>query len=52
MVGWVGVENEINANYAFNLVGVKVEVEAELGNIDSNFCILSAPDSNFPLANF
>ena len=29
-VGWVGVENEINANSAFNEVGV--EVEAELGN--------------------
>ena len=30
--GWVGVENEINAISAFNLVGVEVEVEAELGN--------------------
>ena len=27
----MGVENEINANSAFNLVGVEVEVEAELG---------------------
>ena len=30
MVGWLGVENEINAISAFNQVGV--EVEAELGN--------------------
>ena len=30
--GWVGVENEINAISAFNLVGVEVKVEAELGN--------------------
>ena len=32
-VGWVGVENEINAISAFNWVGVEVEVEveAELG---------------------
>ena len=29
VVGWVGVENEINANSAFNQV--EVEVEAELG---------------------
>ena len=27
----MGVENEINAISAFNLVGVEVEVEAELG---------------------
>ena len=33
MIGWVGVENEINAISAFNLVGVEVEVEAELGKI-------------------
>ena len=30
VIGWVGVENEINAISAFNLV--VVEVEAELGN--------------------
>ena len=29
--GWVGVENEINANSAFNYD--VIEVEAELGNI-------------------
>ena len=29
--GWEGVKNEMNANSAFNLVGVKVEVEADLG---------------------
>ena len=33
--GWVGVENEINAISAFNLVGIEVEVEAKLGKIKS-----------------
>ena len=31
-IHWVGVENEINSNSAFNQV--VVEVEAELGNIN------------------
>ena len=39
MSGWVGVENEINAISAFNLVGGEVEVEAELGN---NICNIAS----------
>ena len=40
--GWVSLENEINANSAFNYVGV--EVEAELGNNTTIQGVKTSPD--------
>ena len=40
----MGVENEINANSAFNYVGVEVEVEAELGNNTTRQGVKTSPD--------
>ena len=35
----MGVEKKINTTSDFNKVGVDVEVEAELGNMENNKCV-------------